>query len=73
MKKLLLCSVLAVCAVVGAWADKSPKSIEVNGSNVWKNSIFTGPVSGISWNVEYAHNIKFNVASGAWSFSARAY
>ena len=53
-------------------ASITPKSIEVNGSHVWKNGAFVGNVSGITWNGEDRNYIKFKVAPGMWTFSAEA-
>jgi len=59
-------------AIVGIpKASITPKVIEVNGSKVWKNGAFTGGVEGVTWNGEDEKYFKFNIAPGAWTFSAK--
>lgn len=53
-------------------ASISPKVIKVNGSTIWKNGVFVGNVPGIIWIGESESHIKFDVASGTWTFSADA-
>ncbi len=53
-------------------ASISPKLIKANGSTIWKNGTFASNVSGITWNGESEKHIIFNVAPGAWTFSAIA-
>lgn len=59
-------------AVVGIpKASIHPKVIEVNGSTVWKNGAIVGNIPGITWNGEDKNYLKFNVAPGKWTFSAK--
>ena len=60
-------------AVVGIpKASIAPEVIKANGSVIWENGTFANDVSGITWNGEDEDHIKFNVAPGAWTFSAVA-
>lgn len=58
-------------AVVGIpKASITPKTIEVNGVQVWSHGSFVGNLSGITWNGEDSKYIKFNVSPGAWTVTA---
>ena len=51
-------------------ASISPKTIKANGSTIWENGSFIAKIPGITWNGEDGKFVKFNVAPGAWNFSA---
>ncbi|KAA1259069.1 Bacterial alpha-L-rhamnosidase [Rubripirellula obstinata] len=60
-------------AVVGIpKASIATTVIMVNGSTIWENGTFVDNVSGISWNGESSEHLKFDVASGTWTFTAKA-
>jgi alpha-L-rhamnosidase len=58
-------------AIVGIpKADFPPKTIEANGSTIWKNGAFLGKIPGITWDGEDQAHIKFKVAPGAWEITS---
>jgi hypothetical protein len=69
--RLQLDSPQGTTAVIGIPKQSlTPKTVEVNGSQVWSNGAFVENVAGITWHGEDEKYLKFNLAPGEWKVAA---